>query len=470
MIFLHGGFTMKKLAITLVCLLLMVSFGTSVFAQGAKEATAPAGKEKIVWAAYGYLAENKADRIKADFEAKYPQYELEYIDLGSTDYLVRLDTMVAAGERLDMALAMDSVAYTARAREGMFESIGGYLTEDGFDLYDGFGDGIKASFIGDKIYGLPYTKGGFYVFYNKNMFDAAGIPYPTDNWTWQEFEAVAKTLTKGTGSDKVYGANIHLSWGYDIDTLPAQMAGWSPFKNGDRNVANMDDPRLKDAIAMWNRMQNVDQSAISLATFKAEQLGPRIPFAKGQAAMLLSNWWSASWFISAKFGSAEGSQILNFNLGVANLPRPNTSVPNNLNATDLDWYFAVPNTAKNPRGGALLARFMITEMWSKFGTLSSYRHQDLDAFKANFTAYTNAAGEKFEMDYSEELVAKIMGGWTQPISAYYGLNNQINPMGLTVIKDIFKQERELYYLGEQSIDATIRAMQTRAQAELNRLK
>ncbi|GEM_PF-1882811 len=461
---------MKKLAITLVCMLLIVCVGTSLFAQGAQEAAAPKGKEKIVWAAYGYLAESKADRIKADFEAKYPQYEVEYIDLGSKDYLVRLDTMVASGERLDMALAMDGVEYTARAKEGMFLPIGKYLTEDGFNLTDAFGDGIKASFIGNDIFGLPYTKGGFYVFYNKNMFDAAGVPYPTDDWTWADFEKVAKALTKGTGSNKIYGANIHLTWGYDIDTLPAQMAGWSPFKDGNKNVANMDDPRLKDALALWNRLQNIDQTAISLATFKAEQLNSRMPFAKGQAAMLLSNWWSASWFVSSKFGSAEGSQILNFNLGVANLPRPNTSVPNNLNSTDLDYYFAVPRTAQNAKGGALLARFMITEMWSKFGTLSSYRHQDLEAFKANFNTYKDAAGVKYDMGYSAELVAKVMGGWTQPISTYYGIDTKINPVGLATIKTIFGQERELYFLGQQSLDATVAAMQKRAQAELDAIK
>jgi len=343
------------------------------------------------------------------------------------------------------------------------------LTEDGFDLYDGFGEGIKASFVGDEIYGLPYTKGGFYVFYNKNMFDAAGVPYPTDDWTWEEFEETAKKLTKGSGANKVYGANIHLTWGYDIDTLPAQMAGWTPFKNGDPNVANLDDPLLGDALARWNRMQNVDKTAISLATFKAEQIGSRMPFAKGEAAMLLSNWWSAYWFISSKFGSADGDSVMNFDLGVVNLPRPDASVPNNLNATDLDYYFAVPNTAKNPKGGALLARFMITEMWSKFGTLSSYRYQDLEEFKKSFNTFTDSDGVKHNMGYSDELVSKVMGGWTQPISAYYGNDSQLNPAGLAIMKDIFNQERELYYLGEQTLDTTLQRMQRRAQEEINRL-
>ncbi len=461
---------MRKGVVWVLCMMLIISSAFSVYAQGSRETAEPEGPEKVVWGAYGYLAQDKADRIAEAFEAVYPEYELEYVDLGSTDYLVRLDTMVASGERLDMALTMDSVAYTNRAKEGMFLPIEAYLTEDGFDLYDAFGDGIAASYIDDEIYGLPYTKGGFYVFYNKDMFDAAGLAYPTDDWTWEEFERTAKQLTTGEGADKVYGANVHLTWGYGIETLPAQMAGWTPFKDGNKDAANLDDPRLEASLAMWNRMQNVDESAISLSTFKAEQIGSRMPFARGEAAMLLSNWWSASWFISAKYGSAEGDAILNFDMGIANIPRPDVSVPNNLNATDMDYYYAVPVTAENPRGGALLARFIITDMWPKMGILSSYRYEDLAEFKESFTAYTDTDGNKHVMDYSDEIVTKIMGNWTQPISAYYKHGTGLNPEGLSVMMDIYDQERELYYLGEQGLDETLSRMQQRAQEELDMLK
>ncbi len=456
-----------KMPRALLLSVLILATVCSAFAQ--KAVTSPA-KEKIVWVAYGYLAQNKADRIIADFTAKYPQYEVQYVDLGNKDYLMRLDTMVTSGERVDMALAMDSIEYTNRAKEGMFLPIDKLVTEDGFNLKDAFGDGLQPSYINGKLYGLPYTKGGFYVFYNKDMFDAAGLKYPTDNWTWDDFEKTAKSLTTGAGAKKIYGANIHMTWGYDLDTLPAQMAGWFPFKDEKQTVPNMDDPRLANALALWNRLQNVDKTAISLSTFKAEQIASRMPFAKGQAAMLLSNWWTASWFISSKFGSAEGSSLLNFKLGVANIPRPDKNVPNNLNATDLDYYFTVPNTAKNPKGGALLARFIITDMWSKLGTLSSYRKQDLKLFKESFGTYVDTNGKVFDMNYPDEIVEKVMGNWTVPINIQYKNPRIVNPVGLAVLKDIFNQERELYYLGEQDLAKTVSRMQSRALAEMKSTK
>jgi hypothetical protein len=232
----------------------------------------------------------------------------------------------------------------------------------------------------------------------------------------------------------------------------------------------MDDPRLAKALSLLNRLQNVDKTAISLATFKAEQIASRMPFARGQAAMLLSNWWTASWFISSKFGSAEGASLLNFKLGVANVPRPDKTVPANMNATDLDYYFAVPNTAKNPKGGALLARFIITDMWSKMGTLSSYRKQDLKAFKESFGTYIDASGKVFDMNYPDDLVEKVMGNWTVPINIHFKNPKIVNPVGLAVLKDIFNQERELYYLGEQDLAKTVARMQSRALAEMKTTK
>ncbi|MFA5546634.1 MAG: hypothetical protein WDA14_13370, partial [Sphaerochaetaceae bacterium] len=59
---------------------------------------------------------------------------------------------------------------------------------------------------------------------------------------------------------------------------------------------------------------------------------------------------------------------------------------------------------------------------------------------------------------------------TVPITSYYNIDTKLNPTGLNLIKDIFGQERELYYLGEQDLNATVAAMQKRAQAALDSIK
>ena len=60
-----------------------------------------------------------------------------------------------------------------------------------------------------KTYALPFRKDNNMIFYNKDLFDKAGVPYPEDGMTMAEYHELAAKLTSGTGNDKVYGAHIH---------------------------------------------------------------------------------------------------------------------------------------------------------------------------------------------------------------------------------------------------------------------
>ena len=72
--------------------------------------------------------------------------------------------------------------------------------------------------------------------------------------------------------------------------------------------------------------------------------------------------------------------------------------------------------------------------------------------------------------YDAEFVKTVMGGWTEPITAYYKTDARANPEGLAQANEIYGQERELYYNGEQDIEKTIASMQKRLQAELDAQK
>ena len=47
------------------------------------------------------------------------------------------------------------------------------------------------------------------MYYNKAIFDEAGIEYPNDDWTWEDFEAAARALTVKSGNRTTrYGATF----------------------------------------------------------------------------------------------------------------------------------------------------------------------------------------------------------------------------------------------------------------------
>ncbi len=64
---------------------------------------------------------------------------------------------------------------------------------------------------GGKLYFFPTNWNNVVVFYNKDLFDAAGIPYPKKSWTWSEFLDAAQKLTKRDASGQVtqYGMRPH---------------------------------------------------------------------------------------------------------------------------------------------------------------------------------------------------------------------------------------------------------------------
>lgn len=70
-------------------------------------------------------------------------------------------------------------------------------------LLDGFS-------VDDNLYGLPNGSQTMVMYYNKTMFDEAGLEYPKDGWTWDEFYEDAKKLTKSDGS--VYGYGLSSSY------------------------------------------------------------------------------------------------------------------------------------------------------------------------------------------------------------------------------------------------------------------
>ena len=71
--------------------------------------------------------------------------------------------------------------------------------------------------IDGKTYALPYRTDFWVLYYNKKMFDDAGIQYP-ENLTWDEYEDLAKKLSKNDG--QVYGAYQHI-WRSTIQAIAA---------------------------------------------------------------------------------------------------------------------------------------------------------------------------------------------------------------------------------------------------------
>ena len=67
--------------------------------------------------------------------------------------------------------------------------------------------------VDSKVIGVPALVDNLGLIYNKTLFDAAGLAYPTNDWTWDDFRAAAKKLTNP--GDKIFGTGWSVSGSED---------------------------------------------------------------------------------------------------------------------------------------------------------------------------------------------------------------------------------------------------------------
>lgn len=179
------------------------------------------------------------------------------------------------------------------------------VTRDSVDLgvYNGVTDGF--TFDG-KLAALPNGVDYYVMYYNKDIFDAANEPYPSNDMTWTEFEETAKRLTSGEGSTKKYGALLH--------TWQACVQNWA-VQDGKHSIMDTDYSFFKPYYEMALRMQNDDKTIPDYGTLKTGNIHYSSPFLKGDIAMMPMGSWFMSSIITKK---AAGESDINW--GVATLP------------------------------------------------------------------------------------------------------------------------------------------------------
>jgi multiple sugar transport system substrate-binding protein len=72
-----------------------------------------------------------------------------------------------------------------------------------------------------RLWALPHELQAYMLFYNKKVFDAAGLPYPTAGWSWDDLLATAKQLTQAAATPPRWGLGLHFS---DWTALPMLLA------------------------------------------------------------------------------------------------------------------------------------------------------------------------------------------------------------------------------------------------------
>jgi ABC-type glycerol-3-phosphate transport system substrate-binding protein len=194
---------------SLACLILITS--AALVGCGNKSS----GKLKI--SSWGDLQENQilVDLIN-DFQKAHPDIQVELQRIPYNEYVTKLLTQVAGGVGPDVIFTEVENFADFYLRNAL-EPLSPYIQSDKLDMSVYYPQVVDRFTVDNQLFVMPRDTAPICViYYNKKAFDDAGVPYPTDDWTYEQFVAIAKKVMKSDASGKV------TRWGFVDDWVMPQ--------------------------------------------------------------------------------------------------------------------------------------------------------------------------------------------------------------------------------------------------------
>ena len=249
----------------------------------------------------GYL-----NRCIEEFNKLYPDVEIILEPSTSGEFWTKLEAASTGGSAADV-FWMNGPNITKYARGGVLMPIDEFLEDSELDLGNYPESMVQLYNIDGKQYGVPFCFDTVGVWYNKDIFDEAGVPYPEDDWTWEEMVDIARQLTREDGS--VYGIAAPVANQTAFYNTICAMGG--EVISEDKKSSGYDKPETQAGIQCWVDLQKEGLSP-SLASLTESPADAQ--FLSGRVAM----YWNGSWFASTVAASE-----LSDSIDVAELPSLN---------------------------------------------------------------------------------------------------------------------------------------------------
>ncbi|WP_440409232.1 ABC transporter substrate-binding protein [Neorhizobium petrolearium] len=368
----HFGRTMK---LALAGLAFATTTAGSALAQSADAVT-------LKWALWDWDKVAYYKPLIEAYEKKHPNVKFEPVDLGSQDYQQMISTQLTGGSKdIDIVTVKDVPGYANLVRAGSISDLSGFMKEQKIDAGP-FGGLIEELTVDGKIYALPFRSDFWVVYYNKDIFDKAGVSYPTNDMTWAQFDQIATKLTGGMGTNKTYGALFH-TWRSTVQ-LPGILDGKHTLVDGDYAFLK---PWYERALAL--QKEGVVPSYASLKTSNTHYSAL---FFNGTIGMLPMG----TWFIGTQIAKVKSGESKSKNWGIVKYPHPE-GVPAGTTAAQISGLAVNENSdhkevtldfikfVTGPEGAAIIA---------STGTIPAQRTDDVGEKIASVPGFPQDANSK----------------------------------------------------------------------------
>ena len=372
----------------------------------------------------------------AAFEAQYPNIKVSYTPgLAGSEYNAKILSSYAAGAMPDV-MFVNAASYRQVAGAGALMEV-----TDKFDENYSFDDFIASSRqimdIDGHVFGISSCTVSPIIYYNRDVFDAAGIEYPkadpAECWTIDEFREVAKALT----TEDVYGI-----YGLEsvANTLNAQiLSNGGTRYNEDFTKSTMNSEEVKEVLETIKAIRVEDGSAPDAATLEAVGMSAAQMLETGKVAMLCDGSWALQEL------AASG-----MNIGMAPLPSYGKVL-----TTGQAHLHCISSQTEHPEEAWLFLQFLSgmdyqgalckTGLWMP-NRYSMYEGEELEGW---YDESVHGDSYRYMLDYFKDAA--------------------VDPAALQIATqagDILTEETDMFFKMDQPIDVTLENLDRRIDAAI----
>ncbi len=387
----------------------------------------PAEKVKLVF--YDWTDEQAyLDPAVEAYNAQSEVAEVEVVYFPATDYAEKILSSLSSNTEFDI-LGVNGVSFYGDYKsKNVLQEITSYVEAAGLDT-SVYGN-VFAQSNSDGIFGLPYRQSAWLLFVNEELFKEKGMEVPTEQLTWTQYRDLAKQLT----DDDTYGGLVGMN-----NFVYMQQLGSS--------VMDEDTTVIRENLELWKSLEE-DGSHVPFAEKlelgqNAGSLFTTAPATK--VAMFQNGTWGV-----ASYNTRYETGEMPFKYKVMPMPIPEGSkeyaAPSGMN------FLSISKTSKHPEEAYDFIEFMCT-----------YEGANIIASKGTLTAYSD---DKVKETYlaavqqDNDTLSKIVFSPNNVIEQIYNVN-------YSAVETILKEEMELYLIGEQDIDTTMKNFEARREEYMN---
>lgn len=257
--------------------------GCSSGGSGSSSGTSSNGPVTINWSndasgsADAALWQHLADLV----HKKYPKITMKLQNAAWNDYWTKMPTQLTSSDA--PCLVTMQMGYLPQFKDQLVPMTSDMLSSASIDTTQFAPVSVKVLQAGGTQYAVPWDFGPYLLFYNKDMFKAAGLTEPKNGWKLDEFMADAKKLAHGS------------KYGFMINDSIDAMQQWGPTLAGAQavtssNKLDVNTPGIKSALTWYAGL--VKQKIAAPIAASNQQSTTGSGYLGGTAAMYVDGPWS----------------------------------------------------------------------------------------------------------------------------------------------------------------------------------